>query len=275
MAALSVTPLAVIQTRHEQRQMQQRKQLSTISMPQKHDSHRSRQRMHEIQMYEEELRLQEAKACSMSEHERQILTSSFASVKFEFSDLDGLTWSPSAKRRILYSTIPVHYPVHPRSRTQSESGHFAVLSNADILPVNPEATIRPSSSLPAILATSFRSHFHRKDSCVQTESEDDEDPTPMPTPTQADFNMPQSFAHPTINTSRSLHIPPTRDVDKLILVDHSTIATNEHTNAEPAPSSYFDDQMGYITPALKEKRRFRVWLPAKHHGTPSTEKYKS
>ena len=67
MVTSTLPPLATIQARHEQRQMQQKEQLSTNSMPQKHESQRSRQRMYEIQMYEEELKLQEARDCSMSE----------------------------------------------------------------------------------------------------------------------------------------------------------------------------------------------------------------
>lgn len=41
--------------------------MTTNAMPQKHDSQRSRQRMYEIQLYEEEMRIQEATACTMSE----------------------------------------------------------------------------------------------------------------------------------------------------------------------------------------------------------------
>ena len=53
--------------RHEQRLAKQKEQLTANSMPQKHDSQRSRQRMNEIQAYAEELRQQEAMAFSMSE----------------------------------------------------------------------------------------------------------------------------------------------------------------------------------------------------------------
>jgi len=56
-----------IHRRHEQRLANQREQLTANSMPQKHDSQRSRQRMNEIQAYAEELREQEAIAFSMSE----------------------------------------------------------------------------------------------------------------------------------------------------------------------------------------------------------------
>lgn len=56
-----------IHRRHEQRLVKQKEQLVANSMPQKHDSQRSRQRMNEIQAYAEELRQQEAMAFSMSE----------------------------------------------------------------------------------------------------------------------------------------------------------------------------------------------------------------
>ena len=56
-----------IHRRHEQRLARQQEQLTANSMPQKHDSQRSRQRMNEIQAYAEELREQEAIAFSMSE----------------------------------------------------------------------------------------------------------------------------------------------------------------------------------------------------------------
>lgn len=51
----------------DQRLARQKEQLTANSMPQKHDSQRSRQRMNEIQAYAEELREQEAIAFSMSE----------------------------------------------------------------------------------------------------------------------------------------------------------------------------------------------------------------
>ena len=63
----STASVSDIHRRHEQRLAKQREQLNTNSMPQKHDSHRSRQRMNEIQAYAEELKQQEAMAFSMSE----------------------------------------------------------------------------------------------------------------------------------------------------------------------------------------------------------------
>lgn len=63
----STVSASEIHRRHEQRLAKQKEQLAANSMPQKHDSQRSRQRMNEIQAYAEELRQQEAMAFSMSE----------------------------------------------------------------------------------------------------------------------------------------------------------------------------------------------------------------
>lgn len=69
------------------------------------------------QAYEDNVRADEAAACSTSpvaynpivslsptcqmliQREREILDRCFASVKFELTDLDGLTWTPAAKRQ--------------------------------------------------------------------------------------------------------------------------------------------------------------------------------
>ncbi|KAF9653771.1 hypothetical protein BDM02DRAFT_3107768 [Thelephora ganbajun] len=170
-------------------------------MPQKHDSQRSRQRMNEIQAYAEELRQQEAMAFSMSENERQILLRSFASVKFEFSDLDGLTWSPSLTRRRYYPNAPQYTRPYARSRMQSsESVPFAVLSNKDISSPHPEETIRlkPSVSLPSIMSDGYHSPF----STDQVKKEDHEDVSSeeslLSTPTQSHFELPQ-----TVETSKA------------------------------------------------------------------------
>jgi hypothetical protein len=63
----SAASVSDIHRRYEQRLAKQKEQLTANSMPQKHDSQRSRQRMNEIQAYAEELREQEAMAFSMSE----------------------------------------------------------------------------------------------------------------------------------------------------------------------------------------------------------------
>lgn len=63
----STPSVSEIHRRHDQRLIRQKEQLTANSMPQKHDSQRSRQRMNEIQAYAEELRQQEAMAFSMSE----------------------------------------------------------------------------------------------------------------------------------------------------------------------------------------------------------------
>jgi len=186
------------------------------------------------------MRIQEATACTMSEHEHQILTSSFASVKFEFSDLDGLTWSPALKRHKLYPGIlfsPSPNSIHLRTRTQSDShGPFGVLSITNLGSHRPGEQLRSSASLPTALSSAFHSHVN------MTSESEDEDSTPMSTPTQTDF----SFDLSTSNSSRSLHIPASSpastNVDKLILVDSQS--------ATPVPM-------------LKEKKNLRLRLPPK------------
>lgn len=211
--------------------------MTTNAMPQKHDSQRSRQRMYEIQLYEEEMRIQEATAFTMSEHEHQVLTSSFASVKFEFSDLDGLTWSPCSNLCKLYSPMahpPYKHSVYPRTRTQSEShSPFSVLSNQD-LPrpeYKREETVRPSPSLPTLLSSSFHSHAANQNIIASYGAEDD-DPTPMSTPTQAQFSF----------DSRTSPIPPS----------NSTSAVDLFTTAP-------------VSPATKDQKRLRLRLPVKIH----------
>jgi len=201
---LTVMPSTVsasdIHGRHEQRLAKQKEQLTTNSMPQKHDSQRSRQRMNEIQAYAEELRQQEAMAFSMSENERQILLRSFASVKFEFSDLDGLTWSQSLTRRRYYPNVPQCTKSHTRSRMQSsESVPFTVLSNTDISSSRPEETIRlkPSVSLPSVMSAGYHPSFPA-DQMKKEEPEDVPEESLLSTPTQSHFELPQ-----TVETSKA------------------------------------------------------------------------
>jgi len=176
-------------------------------MPQKHDSQRSRQRMNEIQAYAEELRQQEAMAFSMSENERQILLRSFASVKFEFSDLDGLTWSPSSARRrpppnALHGAKP-----YARSRVQpSESAPFVVLSNKEISSSHPEETVRlkPSISSPQIVSDGNHSSLSA-DQVKKEELEDiSSEESLLSTPTQSHFELPQTVETPKVPSTFSI-----------------------------------------------------------------------
>jgi len=204
-----------IHRRHEQQLAKQKEQLNVNSMPQKHDSQRSRQRMNEILAYAEELRQQEAMAFSMSENERQILLRSFASVKFEFSDLDGLTWSPPLTRRRYYPNPPQYTKHYTRSRMQpSESVPFTVLSNTEISPSYPEETIRlkPSVSLPSVISAGYHSSF----SADRVGKEDPEDTTEeslLSTPTQSHFELPQPVETPKAQASFSVFsydVPPSK-----------------------------------------------------------------
>jgi len=212
----STTSLSDIHRSHEQRLAKQKEQLTTNSMPQKHDSQRSRQRMNEIQAYAEELRQQEAMAFSMSENERQILLRSFASVKFEFSDLDGLTWSPSSTRRRYYPNAPQYTKPYARSRMpSSESAPFSVISNKEITSSRPEETIRLKSSvsLPSIISPGYRPSF----STDQVQKEDPEDVSfeenLLSTPTQSNFELPQAVETPKAPSTFSIFsydVPPSK-----------------------------------------------------------------
>jgi len=187
------------------------------------------------------MRIQEATACTMSEHEHQILTSSFASVKFEFSDLDGLTWSPALKRHKLYPGIPYSpspNSIYLRTRAQSDShGPFGVLSNTNVNSHKPGEQLRSSASLPTALSSAFHSHVK------MTYDSEDEDPTPMPTPTQADFSFDLSAS----NSSRSLHIP-------------ASFPSSTNINQ----SILVDGQSATPVPMLKEKKWLHLRLPSKH-----------
>jgi len=201
---------------HEQRLARQKEQLTTNSMPQKHDSQRSRQRMNEIQAYAEELRQQEAMAFSMSENERQILLRSFASVKFEFSDLDGLTWSPSLARRRYHPNAPQYTKPYARSRMQSsESVPFTVLSNTDISSPHSDETTRLKSSvsLPSVMSVGYHPSFPAD----QVKKEDPEDVSSeeslLSTPTQSHFELPQTVETPKAQSSFSIFsydVPPSK-----------------------------------------------------------------
>ncbi|PFH46289.1 hypothetical protein AMATHDRAFT_8007 [Amanita thiersii Skay4041] len=99
-------------------------------------STRAEQRRLRLLEIEKEQHLEDAEALKMTEEQRQILLRSFQSVKFEFSDLDGLSWSDSALRKL-----------HKESRTAKNSNNatFVVLTNADLASFSPDDTIRVSS----------------------------------------------------------------------------------------------------------------------------------
>ncbi|KAG6889027.1 hypothetical protein C0992_006650 [Termitomyces sp. T32_za158] len=78
---------------------------------------------------EKEQRMEEAEALKMTEEQRRILHNSFRSVKVEFSDLDGLSWSKM-----------------PQKRGTSPGQTFVVLTNADLACFGPHETIRASVS---------------------------------------------------------------------------------------------------------------------------------
>ncbi|KAG6887055.1 hypothetical protein C0995_001997 [Termitomyces sp. Mi166 len=78
---------------------------------------------------EKEQRIEEAEALKMTEEQRQILHNSFRSVKVEFSDLDGLSWSKVPQKRVI-----------------SPDQTFVILTNTDLASFGPLDTIRASAS---------------------------------------------------------------------------------------------------------------------------------
>ncbi|KAF8344622.1 hypothetical protein F5887DRAFT_969897 [Amanita rubescens] len=91
-----------------------------------------RQRQLEI---EKEQRLEDDEALKMTEEQRETLLRSFRSVKFEFYDLDGLSWTDSIKQRLLRKD----------ARATMKKPTFVVLTKADLASFAPEDTIRPSA----------------------------------------------------------------------------------------------------------------------------------
>ncbi|KAH9927894.1 hypothetical protein B0H21DRAFT_712195 [Amylocystis lapponica] len=65
------------------------------------EGERARMRYIRQKLLEEEERIAECEALSMTEAQRSALLASFRAVKFEFTDLDGLSWDAPAARRLL------------------------------------------------------------------------------------------------------------------------------------------------------------------------------
>ncbi|KAF8876972.1 hypothetical protein CPB84DRAFT_1828908 [Gymnopilus junonius] len=103
-----------------------------------------------------EIAAEEAEALKMTEEQRQALLKPFATVKAEFTDLDGLRWTQSAlymlSPRSPQRRAPPHVPpntpadvLSPKSYTNRGTA-FNVLTKADLDTISPDATIRPSFS---------------------------------------------------------------------------------------------------------------------------------
>ncbi|OCH90770.1 hypothetical protein OBBRIDRAFT_887463 [Obba rivulosa] len=74
---------------------------SGSKLPVKDHSERSRNRLRTLKMWEEEQRLMDIEDVKMTQEQLKTLVTSFESVKCEFDDLDGLSWStPDAHRRL-------------------------------------------------------------------------------------------------------------------------------------------------------------------------------
>ncbi|KAF8625446.1 hypothetical protein AX17_006847 [Amanita inopinata Kibby_2008] len=114
---------------------------------------RAEQRRLRLLEIEDEQRLEDAEAIKMTEEQRETLLRSFQSVKFEFNDLDGLSWSDSARQRL-----------RQESQTAVTSATFVVLSNADLASFSPEDTIRVSIRRPRVPRTDAEPPSHSSNS---------------------------------------------------------------------------------------------------------------
>ncbi|TFK70774.1 hypothetical protein BDN72DRAFT_522668 [Pluteus cervinus] len=105
-------------------------------------------RKRRLEDIEHEQSREEAWALKVTRDQLQALHQSFASVKVEFSDLDGQRWTESTLRTRSQQT---HMnALRARAFTEgslpppSKNGGFAVLSNADLASFSPDETIRAS-----------------------------------------------------------------------------------------------------------------------------------
>jgi len=104
---------------------------------------------------ENEQRAEEAEALQMTEEQRQTLLRSFTSVKFEFSDLDGLCWTQTA----LSTRQPSLSRVRDLASPPNLSPHsFLVLTKANIASFSHGETIR--APIYETLATSSPIDFN-------------------------------------------------------------------------------------------------------------------
>ncbi|KAI5891238.1 uncharacterized protein SCHCODRAFT_02702058 [Schizophyllum commune H4-8] len=104
-------------------------------------SHMRRQRVLDLERQQE---LEDCAAMRMTEDQRRTLSGSFASVKCDFTDLDGQQWTGAALRSRSH-----HCPTPPSLHTPQYSEPyvaFAVLTNADLASFGPEETVRASAS---------------------------------------------------------------------------------------------------------------------------------
>lgn len=94
---------------------------------------------------EDEQRLEDAEALKMTEEQRDILLRTFHSVKFEFRDLDGLSWTDPIRQQ-LKQPEGVENAVSPfQDQEQPQQPSFVVLTKAELAAFSPEETIRVST----------------------------------------------------------------------------------------------------------------------------------
>ncbi|KIK69117.1 hypothetical protein GYMLUDRAFT_35178 [Collybiopsis luxurians FD-317 M1] len=121
-------------------------------------SSRAAQRKAKLMQIEKEQKLEEAEALKLTEEQRHTLLQSFSSVKFEFSDLDGLKWTGSALRNRASSRPDSSANLLPQFLNQQENAPRRARAQSLFYPSSPSMASSPSSSsyFPAELPKNSR-----------------------------------------------------------------------------------------------------------------------
>ncbi|KIY49677.1 hypothetical protein FISHEDRAFT_57945 [Fistulina hepatica ATCC 64428] len=221
---------------------------------------RAVQRRRRLLEIETEQRMEEMEALKMTAEQLQVLMTSFQGVAFEFTDLDGMTWSHSDLRQRR----------HP-APVESPTSTFAVLTNAHLESFSPDDTIRVSivkcahaDSDPVVVEhpenlkrKTFRPRMHnrtRSSSQIQSSSSSPSVFTQAP-PTPSASSMPSYDAPP---------VPPMSPHD----ISSVPITPTPHTTKRTfSPSSTIRQ--------LCPPRSFTRLLSSQQQGSPGTPAYDS
>jgi len=106
---------------------------------------KAEQRKQRLLEIENEQKMEEAEGLKVTEEQLQTLKRPFVSVKFEFCDLDGLSWDKHASN-LKQKSFLQHSPCNPQASVLSPKNHtFLSLTNTDLAHFSPEDTIKASS----------------------------------------------------------------------------------------------------------------------------------
>ncbi|EAU83730.1 hypothetical protein CC1G_05634 [Coprinopsis cinerea okayama7 len=163
---------------------------------------RAEQRRRRLLDIEREQQLEELEALKMTEEQFHLLKRSFVSVKFEFYDLDGLRWTPSAlyTRQFRAKTqwhnthsshnhhAPRHYPPPSPRTTQNQNlptqGHQRPSDST--IRVAPRKPVPPAPTQPQRKPTPPTITLNT--SPLPYGTNNDPDATPMPSPVASSFS---------------------------------------------------------------------------------------